>query len=74
MNASLQQSINTICQTFCEDFGCIDCVEVGKGMHSIVFKATKKDSGKEMCLKIIPELEFNKNREEWNITKLLKKF
>jgi hypothetical protein len=74
MDSNLEQSINHVSQTFCEYFGYNDCKEVGKKMNSIIYKATSKNTGKEVCFKTIPELEFNKNKEEWNIIKLLKKF
>jgi uncharacterized membrane protein YvbJ len=74
MNSSVEQSINEICERFCEDFGYSDCVEIEKGIDSKEFKVIKKKTKKEICLKIILESEFNKNKEEWNINKLLKKY
>jgi hypothetical protein len=74
MNQTLEKSINEICHTFCKDYEYEDCIEIGKGMHSIVFKAKDEKAGNLVCFKIIPETEFNKSKEEWNVLKLLNKF
>jgi predicted Ser/Thr protein kinase len=74
MNKSLEQSIKSICQTFCKDKNYIGCKEIGRGTHSIVFNAGEKNSGKTILFKIIPEKEYNLNPEEWNILSLLRKF
>jgi predicted Ser/Thr protein kinase len=74
MSKTLETSINEICQAFCKQYEYEDCVEIGKGMHSIVFKACEKKTKYLVCFKIIPETEFNKSKEEWNVLKLLNKF
>jgi hypothetical protein len=74
MNKPVEQSIGSICKTFCSENNYIDCKEVGKGAHSIVFEATEQNSGKTVCFKIIPEKDYNQSPEEWNIVSLLRKF
>jgi hypothetical protein len=74
MNASLEKSIKTACQIYCKDFNYLDYVELGRGMHSIVYKAVTEKSGEVVCFKIIPEKEFNQSPEEWKIVNLLRKF
>jgi serine/threonine protein kinase len=74
MSVFVQHSIKSICLTFCKDKNYIDCKEIGRGTHSIVFKASEQNSGKGVCFKIIPEKEYNQSPEEWNIVSLLRKF
>jgi hypothetical protein len=74
INSSLENSINETCQIFCKEYDYDDCAEIEKGMNSLTFKANDKKTRNLICFKIIPETEFNKNKEEWNILKLLRKF
>jgi hypothetical protein len=74
MNFSVEDSITRFCGKFCKTNNYIDCDKVEKGIDSIVFKATKQNSGKVIWFKIIAERDYKKYQEEWNIVSLLRKF
>jgi hypothetical protein len=74
MNTLLETSINEICHTFCKECDYEDCVEIEKGIYSVIFGANEKKTGSLVCFKIIPEAKFNENKEEWDVLELLRKF
>jgi hypothetical protein len=70
----MEKSIKNACKTYCSELDYTNFVELGRGMHSIVFKATEIKSGNLVCFKIIPEKEYSQSPEEWKIINLLRKF
>jgi hypothetical protein len=74
MNSLTEKSIESFCKTFCQNNNYCDCVEIGRGAHSIVFKVFKEKLGETICFKIIPQKDYKESPEEWNIISLLRKF